>query len=82
MHVKFMSSSVPVDISAIFKKKFAPGMAGLATSIFNKIIRSGLYPRQWVTEFVTPILKYPLMKLNVKSDLIEDYELKRINPIL
>ena len=53
----FKQSSVPGDIPSILKKEFSAEIAVPASKIFNSITKSGTYPRQWVTEYVTPIPK-------------------------
>ena len=77
----FKPSSIPGDIPAKLKKEFAPEFAGPATMIFNEITKSGFYPRQWVTEFVTPIPKVTppeneddLRNISLTADLSKDYE--------
>ena len=77
----FKASSVPGDIPARLKKEFAPELAGPTCSIFNRVTRSGLYPRQWVTEYVTPIPKInppenedDLRNISLTADLSKDYE--------
>ena len=77
----FKSCSVPGDIPAKLKKEFAPEFAGPAATIFNSITKSGFYPRQWVTEFVTPIPKVTppeneddLRNISLTADLSKDYE--------
>lgn len=51
----FKACSVPGDIPALLKKEFSPELSAPVASIFNTITKSGIYPRQWVTEYVTPI---------------------------
>ena len=77
----FKSCSVPGDIPSILKKEFAPEFAGPVAEIFNAITRSGQYPRQWVTEYVTPIPKVTppeneddLRNISLTADLSKDYE--------
>ena len=79
---KIKSNSVPGDIPSILKKEFLPEIAGPAALIFNSITESGLYPRQWVTEYVTPIPKVTtppetedeLRNISLTADLSKDYE--------
>ena len=54
---------------------------GPVADIFNSITKSGIYPRQWVTEFVTPIPKVTppeteddLRNISLTADLSKDYE--------
>ena len=77
----YKSSSVPGDIPSKLKKEFAPELSKPAALIFNEITRSGVYPRQWVTEFVTPIPKVTppdseedLRNISLTADLSKDYE--------
>ena len=77
----FKPSSVPGDIPAKLKSEFSPELAGPAANIFNSITRSGTYPRQWVTEFVTPIPKVTppeneddLRNISLTADLSKDYK--------
>ena len=51
------NSSVPGDLPKKIVINFAVELALPMTIIFNKITRSGLYPRQWVVEYQTPIPK-------------------------
>ena len=62
------------------KKEFSPWIATPATDIFNKITTTGEYPREWVTEYVTPIGKVPspeteddLRPISILPDLSRDY---------
>ena len=78
---KMKSSSVPGDIPTKLKKEFLPEFSGPAATIFNSITKSGCYPRQWVTEFVTPIPKTTppdteddLRNISLTADLSKDYE--------
>ena len=79
---KIKSNSVPGDIPSILKKEFLSEIAGPAALIFNSITESGLYPRQWVTEYVTPIPKVTtppetedeLRNISLTADLSKDYE--------
>ena len=57
---KLKNSNLPGDIPTKLKKEFLPELCGPATIIFNLITKTGLYPRQWVTEYVTPIPKISL----------------------
>ena len=77
----FKPSSVPGDIPAKLKSEFSPELAGPVANIFNSITRSGSYPRQWVTEFVTPIPKVTppeneddLRNISLTADLSKDYK--------
>ena len=86
VHQKFQkrgykSSSVPGDIPSKLKREFAPEIAQPAALIYNEITRSGVYPRQWVTEYVTPIPKVTppdseddLRNISLTPDLSKDYE--------
>ena len=49
----------PGDIPPRIKKEFGPWIAKPAADIFNAVTVSGVYPRDWVKEFVTPIAKIP-----------------------
>ena len=64
-----------------FKKEFLPELAKPASFIFNCITKSGTYPRQWKTEYVTPIPKInppetedDLRNISLTADLSKDYE--------
>ena len=77
----FKQSSVPGDIPSILKKEFSAEIAVPASKIFNSITKSGTYPRQWVTEYVTPIPKVTppeneedLRNISLTADLSKDYE--------
>ena len=54
---KLKNSTVPGDIPKKLKKEFLAELAKPAASIFNCISSTGMYPRQWVTEYVSPIPK-------------------------
>ena len=54
---KMKQSSVPGDIPPKLKKEFYVELASPVAEIFNSITRSGVYPRQWVREFTTPITR-------------------------
>ena len=78
---KFKRSSVPNDVPPILKREFGPELASPAADIFNSINKSGVYPRQWVCEWVTAIPKVPspeseddLRNISLTSDLSKDYE--------
>ena len=78
---KLKNSSVPGDIPKKLKKEFLPELAKPASFIFNCITKSGTYPRQWITEYVTPIPKiHPpeteddLRNISLTADLSKDYE--------
>ena len=78
---KMKNSSVPGDVPTKLKKEFLPEFSGPAATIFNSITKSGFYPRQWVTEFVTPIPKVTppdteddLRNISLTADLSKDYE--------
>ena len=78
---KLKNSKVPGDIPKKLKKEFLAELAKPASSIFNCITRTGIYPRQWVTEFVSPIPKVrppesedDLRNISLTSDLSKDYE--------
>ena len=78
---KLKNTTVPGDIPTKLKKEFLPEICGPATIIFNLITKTGLYPRQWVTEYVTPIPKVPcpetedeLRNISLTADLSKDYE--------
>ena len=63
------------------KKEFSPWIATPAANIFNSITRKGVYPREWVTEYVTPIPKgsnhveneEELRPISILPDLSRDY---------
>ena len=60
VHAKKPNSSVPGDLPKKVVKAFDVELAIPATIIFNSITRNAEYPRQWVTEYQTPIPKtYP-----------------------
>ena len=78
---KLKNSKVPGDIPTKLKKEFLPELCGPVATIFNLISQTGLYPRQWVTEYVTPIPKVPspeteddLRNISLTADLSKDYE--------
>ena len=54
---KLKNSTVARDIPKKLKKEFLPELAKPASFIFNSITSTGMYPRQWVTEYVSPIPK-------------------------
>ena len=75
------NSSIPGDIPRKLKKEFLPELAKPLALIFNTITRTGEYPRQWVTEFVTPIPKVllpetedDLRNISLTADLSKNYE--------
>ena len=75
------NSTVPGDIPKKLKKEFLPELAKPASFIFNCITKSGTYPRQWKTEYVTPIPKInppeteaDLRNISLTADLSKDYE--------
>ena len=75
------NSSIPWDIPKKLKKEFVPELAKPLAHIFNTITRTGEYPRQWVTEFVTPIPKVTLPEteddlrnISLTADLSKNYE--------
>ena len=74
------NSTVPGDIPTKLKKEILPEICGSATIIFYLMTKTGLYPRQWVTEYVTPIPKVPspekedeLRNISLTADLSKDY---------
>ena len=78
---KAKNSSVPGDIPSKLKKEFLPEFSGPSSKIFNTITKTGLYPRQWVTEYVTPIPKVTppeteddLRNISLTADMSKDYE--------
>ena len=78
---KQKSSSVPGDVPVKLKKEFLPELARPAACIFNSITKEGIYPRQWVTEYVTPIPKVnppesedDLRNISLTADLSKNYE--------
>ena len=78
---KLKNSSVPGDIPTKLKKEFLRELSSPAATIFNSITKSGCYPRQWVTEYVTPIPKVTppeteddLRNISLTADLSKDYE--------
>ena len=77
---KMKKSTVPGDLPPRLKKEYGPWLAGPATDIFNCINISGIYPRQWVQEYVTPVPKKPmpesedeLRPITIIPDLARDY---------
>ena len=50
-------SGVPRDLPRRIIKEFAPELAKPAGKILRSIVRSGQWPKQWRTEFGTPIQK-------------------------
>ena len=63
------------------KKEFGVELASPVADIFNSINKSGEYPKQWKTEFVTPIPKASppqtlddLRNISLTADLSRDYD--------
>ena len=54
---KIKMSMTPDDIHPRISKEFAPFLAAPIADLFNTILLTGHYPRQWVTEYITPIPK-------------------------
>ena len=78
---KQKKSSVPKDIPHKLKKEFLPELAKPISYIFNSISETGIYPKQWLTEFVTPIPKVSppeieddLRNISLTADLSKNYE--------
>ena len=78
---KQKKSSVPKDIPHKLKKEFLPELAKPISFIFNSISKSGIYPKQWLSEFVTPIPKVSppeseddLRNISLTADLSKNYE--------
>ena len=78
---KLKNNSVPGDIPTKLKKEFLPEFTNPITQIFNLITSTGSYPRQWVTEYVTPIPKVKppeteedLRNISLTADLSKDFE--------
>ena len=78
---KIKNSVVPGDIPPKLKKEFLPELSSPVTNIFNSITKTGDYPRQWVTEYVTPIPKVippesedDLRNISLTADLSKNYE--------
>ena len=78
---KIKNSIVPGDIPPKLKKEFLPEFSFPVTNIFNSITKTGDYPRQWVTEYVTPIPKVippesedDLRNISLTADLSKNYE--------
>ena len=78
---KLKNSTVPGDIPKKLKKEFLPELAKPASFIFNSITSTGMYPRQWVTEYVSPIPKVnppetedDLRNISLTADLSKNYE--------
>ena len=78
---KLKSTTVPGDIPMKLKKEFLPEFSGPSAKIFNSITKTGQYPRQWVTEYVTPIPKVTppeteddLRNISLTADMSKDYE--------
>ena len=62
------------------KKEFYVEIAEPVTKIFNSILQSGIYPKQWLVEYVTPIKKTKLAEteddlrpISLTSDLSRDF---------
>ena len=75
------NSIVPGDIPPKLKKEFLPEFFFPVINIFNSISKTGDYPRQWVTEYVTPIPKVippesedDLRNISLTADLSKNYE--------
>ena len=62
---KKTKSVIPGDLPVKVVKEFSPELAKPISVIFNKITKSGEYPRQWVTEYQLPIPK-------VNPPMVED----------
>ena len=78
---KQKKSSVSKDIPHKLKKEFLPELAKPISYIFNSISENGIYPKQWLTEFVTPIPKVSppeteddLRNISLTADLSKNYE--------
>ena len=78
---KIKNSVVPGDIPPKLKREFLPEFSFPVTNIFNSITKTGDYPRQWVTEYVTPIPKVippesedDLRNISLTADLSKNYE--------
>ena len=78
---KFKMSSVPGDLPPKIKREFQAELAEPAANIFNSILTSSEYPRQWVKEYVTPIPKVSnveseddLRNISLTADLSKDFE--------
>ena len=78
---KQKKSSVPKDIQHKLKREFLPELAKPVSFIFNSISKSGIYPKQWLSEFVTPIPKVSppeseddLRNISLTADLSKTYE--------
>ena len=78
---KLKNSTIPGDIPPRIKKEFGPWIAGPAAHVFNAITHTGMYPRQWVDEYVTPVPKNPtpesedeLRPISIIADLARDYQ--------
>ena len=50
-------SSVPGDLPRRIVKEFSPELAAPAGKIFRNILRTGEWPKQWRTEYGTPLQK-------------------------
>ena len=77
---KWKKSFLPGDIPPKMKAEFGPWIAGPVAHIFNCINQTGLYPRPWVVEYVTPIPKTnapesedELRPISIIADLAQDY---------
>ena len=78
---KQTSSSVPGDLPTKLRKEYAPFLATVACKIFNNINKTGMYPRKWVYEYVTPVPKgtdFPdsedeVRPISIIPDLARDY---------
>ena len=56
-HSKKPRSSVPGDFPRRIIKEFAPELAAPAAKVFRNITRTGRWPKQWRTEYGTPLPK-------------------------
>ena len=77
---KLKKSHVPGDIPKKIKKEFFVELSEPVTRIFNSILETGIYPKQWLVEYVTPIKKNnsvdtedDLRPISLTADLSRDF---------
>ena len=63
------NSIIPGDLPVKLVKEFVPELVKPITLIYNQITETGVYPRQWVIEYQTPIpkIKNPASKDDLRN---------------
>lgn len=54
-NINYKTAIGPDDISSIFLKKCVFILTPVITSLFNKSLSSGIFPKQWKSSFITSI---------------------------